>query len=59
MGAGGGEGWGVVCGGFALRIISEGLGWSGGLGVGRGGVWFAVGAPYGSALVAMATRDGR
>ena len=27
--------------------------------MGRVGVWFAMGAPYGSALVAMATRDGR
>ena len=27
--------------------------------MGRVRVWFGVGAPYGSALVAMATRDGR
>ena len=40
-------------------FVSGGLGWSLGLGVGRVGVWFAVGLPYGSALVAMATREGQ
>ena len=40
-------------------IVSGGLGWSVGLGVGRVGCGFAVVVPYGSALVAMATREGR
>ena len=39
--------------------MSGGLDWSGRLGMGRVRVWFGVGAPYGSALVAMATRDCR